>query len=126
MAKAAANSGGYWQFLLWVPVLLGLYVTSLYSYLLFHSLAEIFSVIIAVGVFAIAWNSRRFLENNYLLFLGVAFLFVGLIDLLHTLAYKGMGVFPGFGANLPTQLWIAARYRRAFPCCWPRSFCIGS
>jgi hypothetical protein len=30
-----------------------------------------------VGVFAIAWNSRRFLENNYLLFLGIAYLFVG-------------------------------------------------
>ncbi len=26
------------------------------------------------------------------------------------LAYKGMGVFQGFDANLPTQLWIAARY----------------
>jgi signal transduction histidine kinase len=32
------------------------------------------------------------------------------VDLIHTLAYKGMGVFPGYGANLPTQLWIAARY----------------
>ncbi|MCJ7493093.1 MAG: PAS domain S-box protein, partial [Deltaproteobacteria bacterium] len=26
------------------------------------------------------------------------------------LAYKGMGVFSGYDANLPTQLWIAARY----------------
>ena len=101
------------QIVIWVLVLAGLYLSSLYSYLLFHSLAELFSVIIAVGVFAIAWNSRRILENNYLLYLGIAFLFVGLIDLLHTLAYKGMGVFPGFGANLPTQLWIAARYLEA-------------
>ncbi|MFP3983586.1 MAG: MASE3 domain-containing protein, partial [Desulfurivibrionaceae bacterium] len=29
---------------------------------------------------------------------------------LHLLAYKGIGVFPDSGANLPTQLWIAARY----------------
>jgi signal transduction histidine kinase len=114
MPRGAVLPPGYLQILIWVPVLLGLYITSLYSYLLFHSLAEIFSVVIAVGVFAIAWNSRRFLENNYLLFLGAAFLFVGLVDLLHTLAYKGMGVFPGFGANLPTQLWIAARYLEAF------------
>ncbi len=91
-------------------VLAGLYLTSLYSYLLFHSIAELFSVVIAVGVFAIAWNSRRFLENNYLLFLGIAYLFVGGLDLLHALAYKGMEVFPGRGADLPTQLWIAARY----------------
>ncbi len=26
------------------------------------------------------------------------------------MAYKGMGVFPGHGPNLATQLWIAARY----------------
>lgn len=26
------------------------------------------------------------------------------------MAYKGMGVFSGYDANLPTQLWIAARY----------------
>ena len=35
---------------------------------------------------------------------------MGLVDLLHTLAYFGMGVFPGYTANLPTQLWIAARF----------------
>jgi diguanylate cyclase (GGDEF)-like protein/PAS domain S-box-containing protein len=36
---------------------------------------------------------------------------VSFIDLLHTLAYNGMGVFGnGNDANLPTQLWIAARY----------------
>jgi PAS domain S-box-containing protein len=97
-------------FLLGFSILFGLYLTSLYSYLLFHSLAEIFSIIIACGIFMIAWNSRRFLDNHYLLFIGIAYLFVGGLDLLHTLAYKGMGVFSGYDANLPTQLWIAARY----------------
>jgi len=40
-----------------------------------------------------------------------------LIDVLHTLAYKGMNVFPGFDANLPTQLWIAARALQAVTLC---------
>ncbi len=97
-------------FLFGFSILFGLYLTSLYSYLLFHSLAEIFSIIIACGIFMIAWNSRRFLDNRYLLFIGIAYLFVGGLDLVHTLAYKGMGVFSGYDANLPTQLWIAARY----------------
>lgn len=91
-------------------ILLGLYLTSLYSYLLFHALAETFSIVVAFAAFVIVWNSRRFLDNNYLLFVGVAFLFVAFVDGLHMLAYKGMGVFPGYDANLPTQLWIAARY----------------
>ena len=91
-------------------LLLGLYLTSHYSYLLFHSLAEVFSIVVACGIFMVAWNARQFLDNDYLLFIGIAYLFVAGLDLLHTLAYHGMGVFPGFGANLPTQLWIASRY----------------
>jgi signal transduction histidine kinase len=91
-------------------VLLGLFLSSLYSYLLFHNLAEIFSIVIACAIFMFAWNARHFLQNNYLLFIGIAYLFVAGVDLIHTLAYKGMRVFPGDDANLPTQLWIAARY----------------
>lgn len=87
-----------------------LYIVSFYNYLLFHSLAEIFSIVIACGIFFFAWNSRQFLENDYFLFLGIGYVFIGSIDLLHTLSYKGVGVFEGYGANLPTQLWIAARY----------------
>lgn len=91
-------------------VLFGLYLSSLYSYLLFHSLSEIFSIVVGCSIFILAWNSRQRLDNSYVLFLGTAYLFVSGLDLLHTLAYKGMGVFPGYDANLPTQLWIAARY----------------
>lgn len=91
-------------------LLLGLYLSSLYSYLLFHSLAEIFSIVIAFSIFVLAWNCRNIIDNNYLIFLGIAYLFIGFIDTIHTLAYAGMGVFPGYGSNLPTQLWIAARY----------------
>ncbi|MBW1837901.1 MAG: PAS domain-containing protein, partial [Deltaproteobacteria bacterium] len=43
-------------------------------------------------------------------FLGIAYLFIGALDALHTLAYAGMGVFEGYKTNLPTQLWISARY----------------
>ena len=91
-------------------VLFGLYGVSLYNYLLFHYLAELFSIIVAYGMFMIVWNSRKIMRNNYLLLIGVAYLFVAGLDLLHTLAYKGTNIFPGNSANLPTQLWIAARY----------------
>ncbi len=90
--------------------LLGIYLTSIYNYLLFHSIVEFFSVLIAFGIFIITWNSQKYMNNNYLLFIGIAYLFVGIIDILHTLAYKGMGIFPQYNSNLPTQLWIASRY----------------
>ena len=93
--------------------LIGLYLTSLSSYLLFHSLVEFVSIAIAWSIFVLAWNSRRFITNHYLLFLGVAYLFVGSVDLLHALAYNGMGVFAGDTSNLATQLWLVARFLEA-------------
>jgi len=100
----------YLSALLTIFFLLALYLTSLHNYLLFHSLVEIFSIVVPFGIFIIAWNSRVLLDNHYLLFIGVAYLFVWSIDLIHTLAYKGMGVFKGQETNLTNQLWIGARY----------------
>ncbi|PKQ20678.1 MAG: hypothetical protein CVT66_03700 [Actinobacteria bacterium HGW-Actinobacteria-6] len=90
-------------------VLALLYAARLESYLLFHSLAELFAIIVSAGIFMILWNSRRFVENQYLLILGVASLAVGFLDMVHLLTYKGMGVFPGVSTDVPTQLWVAAR-----------------
>jgi len=84
------------------------------NYLLFHSLVEGFSIVVAFAIFFVVLNSRAFLHNNYLLFLGMAYPFIATIDFLHLLSYHGMGVFEGYGANLPTQLWIQARYLEAF------------
>ncbi len=50
--------------LFWLFVLPALYLTSLYNYLLFHSLVEMFGIVIACGIFMVAWNSRRFLDNK--------------------------------------------------------------
>jgi PAS domain S-box-containing protein len=90
-----------------------LFVSRLYSYLLFHSMAELISIVIAASIFVIAWNTRKFMPNVYLLFIGIAYLNIAFLDLVHTLAYKGMGVFPEADANLPTQVWIAGRYMEA-------------
>jgi HD-GYP domain-containing protein (c-di-GMP phosphodiesterase class II) len=90
-----------------------LILVSRYSYLLFHSLSELFSIVIGVSVFVLAWNARKVLRSGHLIIISTAFLSISFVDILHTLAYKGMGVFPGFDANLPTQLWVGARYLQA-------------
>jgi PAS domain S-box-containing protein len=90
-----------------------LYLISLQSYLLFHTLVELFSIAIGVTLFIIAWNVRRTITDHYILFLGIAYLFVAVLDTFHTLSYKGMGVMATAGANTATQLWIAARYLQA-------------
>ncbi|MDD5756736.1 MAG: MASE3 domain-containing protein, partial [bacterium] len=95
-------------------VIISLAWISRYNYLLFHSLVEIFAVIVAGSVFIIVWNSRRFLQNSYFIFLGVTALFIGFILLLHALAYKGMNIFSEQGANVATQLWVLSRYILGF------------
>src|SRR6056297_519580 len=89
---------------------LALLALSQYSFLLAHVLAEMFSVAVAWIIFFLAWNGRRYFENSYFIFLGIAYFFIGTVDLLHTVAYEGMGVFVGYTSNLPTQLWISARF----------------
>jgi signal transduction histidine kinase len=94
-----------------ILVFVALYLGSRHSYILYHTAIEIFTIVVAAGVFMIGWNTRRVIDNNFLLFIGIAYLFVAGIDILHTLAYHG--VFHNQPANVSTQLWLAARYIQA-------------
>ncbi|MCW5206033.1 PAS domain S-box protein [Desulfobulbus sp. F5] len=92
---------------------LALHLISLYNYLLFHTLTEIFSATVSCAIFIFAWNTKQMQRNHCLLFLGIACLFTGWLDLLHCLSYKGMNIFnqPQIATeNVSCQLWIAARY----------------
>lgn len=88
----------------------GAYLVAMRDYLLFHSFAELFVVVIAIAAFLIAWNSRHLFENNYILILAASLFFTAIILVFHILAYKGMSLFADRTANLPTQLWLASRY----------------
>ncbi len=96
-------------------ILLGcLYVISRFNYLLFHMLAELFSISVAGAVFLLAYNVAGPSRNDSMVFLGISYFYIGMIDLIHTMAYKGMGIFPEeLGSNTATQLWIAARAMEA-------------
>lgn len=86
-----------------------LYLFSRIHYLLFHSIAEIFSITIGYAMFVVSWNARSKIGNPYLVYLGIAYLFIGIIDLFHTLSYPGMGIFTDY-SYYANQLWIGARY----------------
>lgn len=96
-------------FLLLIVVFIGLYFTSWVNYLLFHTLAEGFSIVVAFSICMMAWNSKKYIRNPYLSFIGVAYLFIAFVDLLHTLSYKGMPIFTDYN-YYANQLWICARY----------------
>ena len=88
----------------------GLVTLGAWNYVVFHTVIELFSIGVAMGLFMIAWNVRQRMDNDFLLFIALAYAAVAGLDVVHTLAYQGMGAMPGLTADPPTQLWIAARY----------------
>jgi len=81
--------------------------SQLWGHLLFHCLAELAGICVAASSFVIAWHTRRLNENPTIAVLGIAYLFVAILDLFHMLAYVGMGVFPGYHFAA-SQLWVVA------------------
>lgn len=104
--------GGRWH----VPAMLALVLIaiSFYNYLLFHTLLELLTVLVAATAFIVTWHTFAASRSYYLMVLGCGYFWVGALDLVHTLAYRGMNVLPTVStANEPTQFWIAARYCEA-------------
>lgn len=93
-----------------VVALGGLGLTTLYSYALFHSLAEILRIAVAVAIFMLVWNVRHSLDNNYLKFVSVAYVFICSLDVLHLFSHKEVGVFFSAETNMTIQLWTGTRY----------------
>ncbi|MCW2283975.1 PAS domain S-box-containing protein [Rhodoblastus acidophilus] len=80
-----------------------------YNYLLFHTAVEFFAACICFNIFVILATTQDISQNNFLKIIGVTYMFVGALDLLHAFAFKGMPIFTDYDYYAP-QLWVAARY----------------
>jgi signal transduction histidine kinase len=107
------NNSKYLNILPGIAILLAIVLSRFVNYLLFHCLVEIFSIIVACGIFMVAWNTRRFHSSGFFLFIGIAFFFVAVLDLAHTFTYQGLNILPYTGANLSAQLWLSSRFIQA-------------
>lgn len=83
------------------------------SYLLFHTVAELISIVIALMAMVVASISLGLTRNHFSLSIAVAMGWCSGLDLLHALAYQGVGLLPFGGSNTAAQLWIAARLIQA-------------
>lgn len=101
---------GWQQAWLLLLTLLALNVLASFNYLFFHTLVELLRVVVLGGVFVLGWHTRRWSNNSALLVFAIAAGFIGVLELLHALTYKGMGLMVLGDANIPTQLWLAFRY----------------
>jgi hypothetical protein len=103
--------------LLWLLALAGLYAISQYDFPLFHALAEAFSIIIAIAVFVIFWNTRELLQDGRYVVIGLGCLFGGMFDLIYIFAYPGMSLFPqASDGNLALQAKTVAQWYVSLSC----------
>lgn len=120
-ALQALQPGGHLQWHRAVPGLLlpPLVVTLIcvlagqVSNLLFHTLAEIFSIVIALTALAVATTSHRFTRNHYTVHVAVAIGWCAALDIAHTVTYEGVRFLPSSNPDTPTQFWILARFIQA-------------
>ncbi|SET82900.1 PAS domain S-box-containing protein [Natronincola peptidivorans] len=82
--------------------------------LLFHTLAELFAIFVAVGIVFISINAYKVGASQISFFIGIGYGFVIVFDLLHTFAFEGLAILSSANTNICTQLWIVARYYEAF------------
>jgi len=95
-----------------LPVYLSIPLTvcSVVNTTLFHTLIELFTICIAFMCFVVSWHTYSFLRNKVLVFLGLGYLWVGIFDLLHTLTFKDMQIFPHISPSTSLQFWLLARF----------------
>jgi PAS domain S-box-containing protein len=89
-----------------------IFLTSLYSAILFHTLVEFFSVSIALGIFVVTWFSRKHTRNLFLMLLGIGYFFVGIFDLIHLLTYENLNLI-NLPENISMNVWMLSRYIEA-------------
>lgn len=78
-------------------------------FLLFHTVAELISIIIALTAMVVATTSRRFTGNHFTVYVAVVIGWCGALDLIHTLTYRGMNLLAQDNSYIATQFWVAAR-----------------
>ncbi|MBY0464337.1 MAG: EAL domain-containing protein [Burkholderiales bacterium] len=80
------------------------------TFVAFHTAIELFAVVVAMLIFVTGYRAILSVRKSAVVLLGVVYLGVGLLDLLHTLSYVGMAdvVTP----NTPQKsifFWLTAR-----------------
>ena len=81
--------------------------------LLFHTLAELFSIVVGILMLVIVWNTRHFTKNDFLLYLGIGYFWIAILDTWHTFTLKGMPFFAIDDVEITLHFWIYTRYIEA-------------
>ena len=94
------------------PLLVVLFLSFIrwqYGVILFHTLAELFSVTVGILMMVVAWNTRRFTHNDFLVYLGIGYFMIAILDSWHTFTLKEMPFFDIDDSGVTLHFWINTR-----------------
>lgn len=89
------------------------YLRYQHDVLLFHTFAELFSVVVGVLMFVVVWSSRHFTQNNFLTFLGIGYFWIAVLDTFHTFTMTGMPLFNSDDFEITIHFWVYTRVLEA-------------
>ncbi len=75
----------------------------------FHVTLEGMCLIAALSIYVIGTRTYRFSNSVMLLYISVAFMYVGALEVLHLFYYNGVGLLQGASTNRAAQFWTASR-----------------
>jgi len=61
----------------------------------------------------IVWNTRHFTRNNFLLYLGIGYFWVAVLDTWHTFSMAGFPFFNITNSEVTLHLWVYTRFIEA-------------
>lgn len=100
-------------FRLFLILTVGLIVLSFLNYELYRFSAETMTVFLGIMLFVTASNSKVYSERTVLLALGLAYLYIGLIDMLSIISVDSFGLLSNTTLYSSRILYIAARAMEA-------------
>lgn len=108
LLKILNSLSSVWIFPIVLIILLALVRFNLH-YLVFHEFAEYFAVFVGLSISLVTYYTYAFTKNRYLLFIGLGYFWIALLDVMHTQTYVGMNLYHIEDSNTSTTFWISAR-----------------
>ena len=83
-----------------------------HSFIAFHSLLEFLVALISFLIFTTAWSTKEYTKNNFLIFIACGYLWLGTLNIMHTLLYTGTSFVVG-NREQAMQFGLVAHYLEA-------------
>lgn len=96
----------YREILVIIPIIFALFFIRLYNYLIFYILSDILNIIMFFSIYAIIQYSKKSNNENFFKIMGLASLYIAIIDFLYLLSINGINIISNFDRNLPDKLLL--------------------